>query len=491
MSYNHDWDGKPDTVANLFNTWSEDGDRGGLNSPQAVGVMMLHYDYDHLIDSARTALTVTTDHAKVVWDENKKMKQPYLLRYENGNCDESKVQAWIDLAARKTGPASKSDSAYYGSYWIGRVKPNFKNGWSQPVVHAFGYGPYQLAPGETAKFTVAEVVGYGPGVPGDSIYSDLGGSSNTAETGGGMHPIPSWTKAISYSDVSSPIGSDYLQTHSLPWFVDPRAVSIRDNADRCIQLYTGTALFKHDGAVTDLTTQFEPKTTPDHGVYNTPLVKIPFPSPVITVANTPLGKNQISWSNKLEAFTTPKLNAPLSHYLVYRSLSPLGPWTLLDSVGISDSRYYADSVYTLKDMQSALGIDVSYYVVSVDTTGQKSGMTNFVTHTTQRGAVAELGKVYVVPNPLLVTNQQTGSDSKGEVTDKIGFCGLTKKCTIKIFSFSGQLVQTIQHDEDAFMNVAWYQISRNFQLVASGVYFFTVQDAATGKVAKGKFVIIH
>ena len=142
-------------------------------------------------------------------------------------------------------------------------------------------------------------------------------------------------------------------------------------------------------------------------------------------------------------------------------------------------------------MQSALGIDVSYYVVSVDTTGQKSGMTNFVTHTTQRGAVAELGKVYVVPNPLLVTNQQTGSDSKGEVTDKIGFCGLTKKCTIKIFSFSGQLVQTIQHDEDAFMNVAWYQISRNFQLVASGVYFFTVQDAATGKVAKGKFVIIH
>ncbi len=494
LSYNHDWDGKPDTIASLFNSWSQAGDRGGLNSPQAVGVMMLHYDYDHLTTKDKTNLTVTTDHAKYVWDTNNKMKQPYLLRYENGNCDESKVQPWIDLAARKTGPATGGDSTILGSYWLGRVKPNYKNGWSQPVVHGYGYGPYVLAPGETAHFTVAEVVGYGPGVAGDSIYTDIGGSTNTTETAI-VHPVTSWTKALSYGDVSAPIGSNYLQTNPLPWFVDSRAVSIRDNADRCIELYTGTPLLKHDGAKDDLTTQFEPKNSPVHGVYGTPLVKIPFPSPVFKIENTIAATNKITWNNKLESFTTPKLNAPLSHYRVYRSLDPLGPWELMDSVGIADARYFKDSIYTIFDYMSDQGTAVCYYVSSVDTTGARSGFSNFIKHETQAPAVKVLNKVYVVPNPVVVTNNYskiiTGTSAgEGDPTDKIGFFGLTKKCTIKIFSFSGQLVETLHHEADEFSE-EWYQISRNHQMIASGVYFFTVQDAATGKVAKGKFVIIH
>ena len=93
-----------------------------------------------------------------------------------------------------------------------------------PVVHGYGFGPYTLAPGETANFTVAEVVGYGAGVAGDSIYNDIGGSSNTAETGPGLHPIPSsMYKKLSYDNLlqnGATIGSDYLQTHPLPWYVD-------------------------------------------------------------------------------------------------------------------------------------------------------------------------------------------------------------------------------------------------------------------------------
>lgn len=495
LSYNHDWNGKPDSVSTLFNSWSQPGDRGGLNSPQAVGLMMLHYDYDHLVTKDKTNLTVTTDHAKYVWDANNKMKQPYLLRYENGNCDESKVQPWIDLAARKTGPATGSDSLILGGYWTGRVKPNYKNGWTQPVVHGYGYGPYVLAPGETAKFTVAEVVGYGPGVAGDSIYSDLGGSSNTSETAL-VHPVPSWSKSLSYADISSPIGSDYLQTHPLPWFVDPKSVSIRDNADRCIQLYTGTPLKKHDGDKNDLSTQFEPKDTPDHGVYSTPLVKVPFPAPILTVYNTKAATNKIVWNSKLESFSSPKLNAPLSHYLIYRSLDPLGQWTLMDSIGIRDPRYYQDSIYVVYDYMSDQSVPVCYYAVSVDTTGARSGFTNYVKHNTQAPSVSVLNKVYVVPNPVIVTNNKSGqlttgtTGGEGEPTDRISFFGLTQKCTIRIFSFSGQLVATLYHNDDSYSE-NWYQVTRNFQLAASGVYFFTVQDDATGKVAKGKFVIIH
>jgi hypothetical protein len=101
--------------------------------------------------------------------------------------------------------------------------------------------------------------------------------------------------------------------------------------------------------------------------------------------------------------------------------------------------------------------------------------------------------VWVVPNPLFVTNGAIGTSTAGDFNDKIGFFGLTQKCTIRIFSYSGALVQTIYHDTPPTSGYSqeWFQITRNNQLMASGVYFFTVDDAATGKRATGKFVVIH
>lgn len=487
MSYNHERDGRPDTV--LFDTWSKDGDRGGLNSPQAVGLMVLHYDYDHLATKDKTNLYVAPADT-VIWDANNKVKQPYLLRHENGNLYYTKIIAWLDYQSRKTGPfEGHNDSLDFPDnnyYWIGRVKPTYKLAYHQPVCRGYGFGPYRLAPGDVAKFTVAEVVGYGPGIASDSIYKDLGGSTLVSnETGSGLHPVPSWYKTISYPEVQNPnsMGSNYLQTHPLPWFVDPEVVSIRDAADRAIQLYTGQLLVKWDSF------QFEPKNTPEKGIYNT--INIPFPSPVIRIENTSAASNKIIWGPQVEAFTTPRLNAPFSHYLVMRALNPLGPWTLIDSVVQRDIRYFKDSVYVVSDLSSDLGVDVYYSVYSVDAKGKRSGFTNMNYHVTQAPAAPVLDKVYVVPNPLVVTNGRSGSAAGGDVSDQIGFFGLTKKCTIKIYSFSGQLVLTLDHEGDAYSEVSWFQISRNHQMVASGVYFFVVQDAETGKIVKGKFVIIH
>jgi hypothetical protein len=148
-------------------------------------------------------------------------------------------------------------------------------------------------------------------------------------------------------------------------------------------------------------------------------------------------------------------------------------------------------MYTVEDRQSNLGVDYYYAVLSEDALGGRSGYTNVTQHTTQAPADSILTKVYVVPNPLLVTNGRTGSAVGGEVSDQIGFFGLTRRCRIRIFSFSGQLVQTIDHDAAEYSNVTWFQISRNQQMIASGVYFFVVEDLDSGKRVKGKFVIIH
>ncbi|MDR3665456.1 MAG: hypothetical protein P4L35_01315 [Ignavibacteriaceae bacterium] len=487
MVYNHERDGRPDTI--MFNTWSQKGDRGGLNSPQAAGLLILHYDYDHLADSGKTNLYVPSDEGLVIWDANHKVKQPYVLRQENGNLYYTKVIAWMDNQSRKQGPfKGHTDSTNFPNnnyYWLGRGKPYYKGSFTLPVDHGTIFGPYTLAPNDVAKFTIAEVVGYGPGRASDSIYKDMGGSTlGSSETGSGLHPVPSWYNTISYPEVQNPnsMGSNYLQTNPLPWYVDPDVVSIRDAADRAIQMYTGNPLVKWDSL------QFDPTTTPVKGIYQ---VKIPFPAPIIRIENTTSASNKIIWGPQVESFITPRLNAPFSHYLVMRALDPLGPWTIIDTVGIKDNRYFKDSVYIVTDLQSDLGVDVYYVVYSVDITGRKSGFTNMTYHITQAPAAPTLDKVYVVPNPLVVTNGRTGSAVGGDVSDQIGFFGLTKKCTIKIFSFSGQLVQTLEHDVDAYSEVSWFQISRNHQMVASGVYFFTVVDAATGKLAKGKFVIIH
>ena len=70
----------------------------------------------------------------------------------------------------------------------------------------------------------------------------------------------------------------------------------------------------------------------------------------------------------------------------------------------------------------------------------------------------------------------------------IGFYGLPEKCTIKIYSYAGQLVETIEHDADVFSK-AWFQVSRNRQDIASGIYIYVV-TTPEGDQTTGKLVII-
>jgi hypothetical protein len=487
LTYNHDRIGKPDSL--FFNIWSMTGDRGALNSPQAAGLMMLHYDYEHLAIRGQTGVYVSPSDTGFVWDGPVgigRMKQPYLNRYENGNLYPTKLITWLDPLNRKSSVfKSRTDSIYFSAdnyYWIGRAKPSQTLGWSQPAGHGYGFGPYTLPPNDRMRFAVAEVVGYGPGVAGDRIYMDLGGGIR-GEPEPYLHPVPSWYDTLQYPFVGSPpyIGSDYLKTHPLPWYVTPGVVSIRDVADRAIEVYTGRLLVKYDSL------QLEPRTTPSFGVYST--VAIPFPAPVISVENTRAAVNKIVWGPQVEGFTTARLHAPFQYYQALRATHPLGPWTLIDSVGKQDLRYFRDSVYVVYDTASNIGDFCYYAVVSVDSLGGKSGITNMTEHETQAPAAETLGKVYVVPNPLIVTSGLGGSDPGGEVTDKVQFVGLTKRCTIMIFSYSGQLINTIEHNRDTYGH-PWYQISRNNQLLASGVYFFVVEDES-GARARGKFVIIH
>ena len=133
-----------------------------------------------------------------------------------------------------------------------------------------------------------------------------------------------------------------------------------------------------------------------------------------------------------------------------------------------------------------LGEEKYYSVTSVDEYGNQSGKSNFTPHIRDIGPYSELSNVHAVPNPYI---RESGFTGELGVERHIKFYGLTKRCTIRIFSFSGQLVATIEHDNINSFSNFWNQESRNNQDVASGVYFYVVTSPG-GEQASGKLIIV-
>ncbi len=517
MNYNHQMDGVPDLK--YFDLWASSNiNGGGLTAPQAVGFLPLYYDYDKLIRKNQGFIAMNQPgDTNVVWDPNAKLKQPYCIRWDNGNLDLTKLRLNLNPGElRYVAPfRGSSDSINFGTYMIGRGKPNWTASLRNPTGKIFSYGPYNLLPGEKIYFVMAEVAGFGAGVETDSQYIDLGGgwgnNGTPTEPSPGTHPVPSWYNTLKYNflnnkDVNAVMGSNYLKKYSLPDYVNSKVISIRDVADRAIQMYTGRQLVKYD------TSQYEPSPVAfdiyppapkpfDAGRYST--IPIPCPAPEIIVRNTIAASNMIIWGPQVESFNTPRMAAPFSHYLLLVSNSPIGPWKILDSIGIRDPRYFRDTVglgnvtplllpesaYVYIDHSSDIGAGYYYSVVSVDTSGGWSGKTNLYYHVTQAPAAAKLGKVYASPNPFVVSSLSAGTSIMGDISNKVGFFGLPARCTIRIFTYVGQLVATIEHDSDEY-STAWFQVSQNNQWIASGVYYFVVEDFL-GNRAWNKFVVIH
>ena len=73
--------------------------------------------------------------------------------------------------------------------------------------------------------------------------------------------------------------------------------------------------------------------------------------------------------------------------------------------------------------------------------------------------------------------------------DNIGFYGLPEKCTIRIFSYAGQLIETIERNNNPVYSTEWFLVTRNGQEIASGIYLYVV-TTPEGEKATGKFIII-
>ena len=97
-----------------------------------------------------------------------------------------------------------------------------------------------------------------------------------------------------------------------------------------------------------------------------------------------------------------------------------------------------------------------------------------------------MGNIKVVPNPYKGT-----ALFESRYEDKVRFTNLPPSCKISIFTITGDLVDTIYHN-DATDAHLWDLISRNRQKVVSGLYIYVVEtEEPEYKKEIGKFVIIR
>ncbi len=107
-------------------------------------------------------------------------------------------------------------------------------------------------------------------------------------------------------------------------------------------------------------------------------------------------------------------------------------------------------------------------------------------------AEQELGEIYVVPNPYVATNELEPRNpvSRSERGDRrLYFANVPPQCTIRIYTVTGELVDTIEHNSTADDGkVFWDLRSRDNMGIAYGLYLFHV-EAPQGSFT-GKFAVI-
>ena len=125
-------------------------------------------------------------------------------------------------------------------------------------------------------------------------------------------------------------------------------------------------------------------------------------------------------------------------------------------------------------------------------------------------AKSDMDNIYVVPNPYIGKSKFDGrreKDEKGDKSRRLWFINLPEKCKIKIYTLAGDLVDEIDHNgayQADILTVSkatthglaasgmhdWDLLSKHNQIIAPGVYLYSIENKADNNIKVGKFVII-
>lgn len=475
---------KPEPDKELFLHNAATGDMGGgLNSPQAPGFCVLYYDTTHLaVIDPNNAARNESEYVRYLRtrlgeyyeiDEHGHLKQPFSNKVSTGNTRSSKMKDYaINPDSRWSGVYSEGSTTWpeipnYDTRWYGRAAYNYRQSVDAGQKHIV-FGPYTLKLGDKLEYSLAEVVGYGA-QSGKRIEGGPAAANGSLVQ---WNKTPSWDRKVIINGEAW-TDSGYVSQYGYPDYVNSAVKNVTQVAQKAFEAYLG-----HPA-----TEPVWPENDPKDGLYQIPIL---VPAPIITVENTPKATIKITWSRAVEDFDVERQTGHLDHFNVYRALRGMGPWEKMTTIAkgaVNDEDMYE---FDDEDQSFKIGETRYYAVTSVDEYGNESGKTNITKHDKNVSSVNNLKKVYAVPNPFIVNSGFVGGGD--EAAEQIGFYRLPAHCTIRIFSYSGQLVETIEHNDPVY-STAWFQVTRNKQDIASGIYFYVV-TTPEGEKTSGKLVIV-
>jgi hypothetical protein len=178
-----------------------------------------------------------------------------------------------------------------------------------------------------------------------------------------------------------------------------------------------------------------------------------------------------------------------------------GVWTPGDFIfilrgGVTPANIVWEINFTAPDSDYVPETDGDVYYLATDKPFNDGDVFSFetegVTINTET-AKSELDKISVVPNPYVGTNvieeiNQLDRSSRG--FRRLYFDHLPAQCTIRIYTMSGELVRTLEHNSSFDDGKEfWDLLTRDNMEVAYGLYFFHVDAPGIGETT-GKFAII-
>jgi hypothetical protein len=257
------------------------------------------------------------------------------------------------------------------------------------------------------------------------------------------------------------------------------------------------------------------------------------------------GRIDVYWDNSAESFIDPVTGQrDFEGYKIYRAritqdnqnvglkqlLELVGQFDLVDSIGyetglelvrLAEPETLDGQVYNYKFTNENLldGWQYAFAVTSFDKGDPDNNLQSL-----ESNSLLSVGRVFpgpaagtameitVFPNPYRAGSLWDGRGDDGiqERSRLIYFANLPEKCSIKIYTLAGDLVDNIEHDGLTYSgsDIGWYGqfapgekvfsggmhawdlVTKSDQALATGLYLYTVEDISSGELFRGKFVVI-
>jgi len=400
---------------------------GHLGSAQIVGFVTLHAD--------TSPSDKTDDIAQPTATEVVDSDGPITF----GNDQYNTAQMANEYKAMTAGRPAQSHAELVGDTFADQYGTT-AGGYSQGQ----GFGPYTLAHGESLHFVIAEGVG---GLNREMQYK-IGGQWITETT---PYVLPDGIETTSRNEFKN------------TW--------VFTGIDSLVQTF--------DRAMVTYKDSF--------------YVAAPPPPPAEFILNSLGNRVELQWTSESED------DSKFVGYKIYRSIhTPDTTFEMHIDLKPSDLTMEG-KYYVYNDTSLSRGFDYYYYITAYDdgsTNDIKPGVplesSKFYTMTVEPARLKRLpgnslADIRVVPNPYNIRSRDLQYGSSG--ADRIMFLDIPGICTIKIYTERGDLIETIEHDDNSG-DAAWNSVTQYRQVVVSGVYIAVI-TTPEGERAIRKFVIIR